>query len=451
MPGDMALGQSGTRSSHGDPAAHARLEQVAGAYKALTSYADEGQVIVATTLGGKTHREVQPLRVTFIRPGQLDLNAGAVRLISNGKTLTTVVSPLKSYMSVPAPETIGIDTFREGPAGTLLFGGPAGSPLFVLLNLLLGTSPDVMLDQMGGTLRAAPAGDVRPGADKPDPNRSDGDVIIVDLLEGPDLLLRVDPATKLLSAIEMKIEPTRPAKGAPAGRTPSIEHFGWTAGVVSMRVAADRPFAFVPPEGFTRIEDLKGPAPGARLTFEEKRGKPAPDFTLTVLDGPGKTVTLSRADRAGKVVVIDFWATWSGPCLTELPEIQKVVEHYSGTKNDVLIVALSQDTEPRGISEVRALVEKTLADRKINLTAGTIGRIGLDPSNSVGQAFDIAGIPLQVILDGTGIVQSVHVGYHSDIAAILTAEIDALLAGKSLAGGKDQGANEPKKQARENQ
>ena len=39
-------------------------------------------------------------------------------------------------------------------------------------------------------------------------------------------------------------------------------------------------------------------------------GKPAPEFTLTVLDGPGKTRTITKAELAGKVVVIDFWATW---------------------------------------------------------------------------------------------------------------------------------------------
>ena len=74
---------------------------------------------------------------------------------------------LKKYMTAPAPETIGIDTFREGPTGAILFGGqtaaPTSAPMFVLLNLLTGTNPDVMLDQMGGTLHARR----RPAAARP--------------------------------------------------------------------------------------------------------------------------------------------------------------------------------------------------------------------------------------------------------------------------------------------
>ena len=49
-------------------------------------------------------------------------------------------------------------------------------------------------------------------------------------MEGPDLLLRVDPSTKLLAAIELKIDPAQLAKSTPPGQTLSIEQFGWTAG-----------------------------------------------------------------------------------------------------------------------------------------------------------------------------------------------------------------------------
>ncbi len=187
--------------------------------------------------------------------------------------------------------------------------------------------------------------------------------------------------------------------------------------------------------------------------MQEKLGKLAPDFTLTLLDGEGKTRTITRAELAGKVVVIDFWATWCGPCLMELPEIQKLVEQYKGAKKEVLIVALSQDSEPQEISEVRKLVEKTLAGKKIDLTRVPVGRIGLDPSNSVGKAFEVEGYPTLVILDGKGIVQSAHVGYNPDAAEplhkTLATEIDALLEGKSLVSEKGKTEKEPKKEGQE--
>jgi thiol-disulfide isomerase/thioredoxin len=430
-----------------DPAARAVLEQVARAYRDLSSYSDQGQLVIAMTLGGKAHKQVRPMKLTFVRPNQLDLDAGAVRLISDGKTLTTVEEPWKKYVTTPAPATLGLDTLREGPAGAVLFGGPTAAPMYVLLSLLCGANPDVLVDQMGGTIQPAPgtAPAAKPG----------GSALVIDLVDGPDLLLRIDPATKLLSAIELKIDPAQLARSAPPGQTLTIEQFGWTAGVLSTQVAKDRSFAFEAPQGFSQVESLKDqPGGGAapRHAVEEKLGKPAPDFSLTLLDGPEKTRTVTKAELAGKVVLIDFWATWCGPCLMELPEIQKLIEHYAGTKKDVLIVALSQDSRPDELSEVRKLVEKTLRDKSITLTGNPVGRIGLDPSNSVGTAFDVEGYPTLVILDAKGIVQSAHVGYNPDPAEplhkSLAKEIDALLEGKSLVPVEDPAKKASKPDAR---
>ena len=100
----------------------------------------------------------------------------------------------------------------------------------------------------------------------------------------------------------------------------------------------------------------------------------------------------------------------------------------------MLIVALSQDMLPEELPALRQLVEKTLADKGIDLTSGHAGRIGLDPSNAVGRAFNIEGFPSLVILDRKGIVRSAYVGYHSDttlpLHQSLAKEIDAILAGK---------------------
>src|SRR5580658_10390920 len=83
-PGDAASARGQEAVTSGPHGARALLGQVADAYKALTSYSDEGQFTVAMTLGGKSHREAQPLRLTFRRPNQIDLDTGSVRLISDG-------------------------------------------------------------------------------------------------------------------------------------------------------------------------------------------------------------------------------------------------------------------------------------------------------------------------------------------------------------------------------
>ena len=86
------------------------------------------------------------------------------------------------------------------------------------------------------------------------------------------------------------------------------------------------------------------------------------------------------------------------------------------SKKDVVVVALSQDEEPSELAAVRKLVEKTLAEAKINLTGNPVGQIGLDPSKSVGSAFAVEGYPTLVILDGKGTIQSVHLGFDREAA-----------------------------------
>lgn len=415
-----------------DPKARALFDEVAKAYKALSSYSDQGEFVVAMTASGKSDKQVVPIKVTLVRPNKFEIDTNVVRLVSDGKTLTTSVIPLKRYMAVPAPEKVDIETFREGPIGASLFGGPSGVPMFVLINLLTSPDPASAIAQIGGALRLVGGSDPKT-AGAPAGNSA----LLIEIGKGaPAILLTIDPATKLLSNIDLQI----PAETLKAQNV-SIEKLGWAAGAVSTAVANDRSFAFDAPKGFAKVDTLLE-GRGEAQAKNSKLGKPAPDFTLTLLDGPGKTKTITRAELAGKVVVIDFWATWCGPCLNELPEIQKLIESYANTQKDVVIVALSQDDEPSEITQLRKLVEKTLADKKINLTPNPVGRIGLDPSKSVGTAFELEGYPTLVILDGKGIVQSVHVGFNPQAAEplnkTLAREINTLLEGKSLTGSKDQ-------------
>ena len=113
----------------------------ARAYKALPSYSDQGQFALKLSVDDKVQKQSMPLSLTFARPNRLDLKTEPVRVVSDGKTITTSVAPLKKFMAAPAPEAITPDTFREGPVGAVLFGGSAGPPMHILVSMLVADDP----------------------------------------------------------------------------------------------------------------------------------------------------------------------------------------------------------------------------------------------------------------------------------------------------------------------
>jgi thiol-disulfide isomerase/thioredoxin len=426
-----------------DPKAKALLEEVAKAYKALEAYSDHGEFVLAATVDGKSEKVSSPMKISIVRPNKLRLEAGDVEAVSDGTTLTTAVVPFKKYAAAPAPRTLAYETFRQGPLGSILFGGPSAPAMHILLNLLVGDDAVKAVTGLGGKLVLDPDGKVDDVSCK---------AVRLDQAQGADIRLLIDPGTKLLKAIDLVFDAKELADKGLAQKI-SIERFGWSAGAVATSNLPEATFAYTPPQGFAKVDSLAQAEQAERYPVEQLVGKPAPNFTLTVLDGPGKTKTLAKADLAGKVVMIDFWATWCGPCLMELPQVQKLIEACAKDKKEVLIVALSQDDEPRDLAEVRKLVEKTLDGKQIKLTGTAVGLVGLDPSHSVGDAFQVSAYPTVVLLDAQGVVQAAHVGIPGGdvdgVARTLGQSIDTLLSGKPLVAKPDEAApRDPEKAAK---
>jgi thiol-disulfide isomerase/thioredoxin len=416
-----------------DPDAHRLLDEVAKAYRALDAYADRGELVIAMTIDGREEKQSIPMHVALARPNRLSVELGHVRVVCDGKTITTAVGPFKKYTAAPAPKTITLETFREGPGGAMLFGGPADPAVLVLTTLLAGDdAAKVLPEELGGTLKAAPDRDVAGAKHR---------TLRIDRQEGPDVLMVVNPDSKLLSGIELVVDPAELAKSTAEGQSIKVERFGWSPGAVSTEPPKPATFTYEPPKGFTKVESFAKAVGDAGQAESKHRvndlvGKPAPEFTLSVLDAGGKFRHVSRADLAGKVVVLDFWATWCGPCLAELPEVQKLVELYSKSKKDVVIIAVSEDDRPSEIGAVRKLVESTLERKHLALEGQSAGKVALDPSQTVGESFQVESLPTVVILDPKGVVQSAHIGFSPDVLETLAKEIDTLLGGGSLVKGK---------------
>jgi peroxiredoxin len=161
------------------------------------------------------------------------------------------------------------------------------------------------------------------------------------------------------------------------------------------------------------VSATRNAAPTAQADIEATTlihaGDVAPDFTVEMLDG--SRITLS--DLRGKVVLVNFWATWCPPCRQEMSHLQKdVIDRFAG--KDVMVLPISRGEE-------RKTVENFI--QKMGYTFP----IGLDGDQSIYKKYASNYIPRSVVVGKDGKVVYVGVGYDQDIAkAIDNAIVNAL-------------------------
>jgi cytochrome c-type biogenesis protein CcmF len=146
----------------------------------------------------------------------------------------------------------------------------------------------------------------------------------------------------------------------------------------------------------------------ARLGGRPLVGQVAPDFTLDLLDG--SVVTLS--DLHGRVVVVNFWATWCPPCEDELPDLQAVWEEYQA--EGVVVIGIAFQEEEATVLQMAS-------------QTGITFPLGLEAGDSISAAYGITAVPETFVVDREGRVAYIHIG--SVTAEGLRSELDSLLAG----------------------
>jgi peroxiredoxin len=147
---------------------------------------------------------------------------------------------------------------------------------------------------------------------------------------------------------------------------------------------------------------------GCKSHAEPAKVYKAPDFELTDLNG--KKVSLSGLK--GKVVFLDFWATWCPPCVMSVPEVEKVFEEYSGKNVVVLSVSLDSSEAP---------VRTFMATHKM------MNRVAMAGNSGVDSKYNIEGIPAYFIVDQQGNIAKAWGGYNPVMPAMWRKEIDRLL------------------------
>ena len=153
--------------------------------------------------------------------------------------------------------------------------------------------------------------------------------------------------------------------------------------------------------------------PGANMSPRAWIGKPARDFQGMDLKGEA----LSLTDLRGQVVLLDFWATWCGPCLVEMPNVKKTYEKYKDQKFQIIGISLDRSEKP-----LEAYIEKE-----------ELGWLHYwDKSRKVSTLYKVRGIPSTFLIDGEGIIRKTNLRGHAleHAVADLVKENLARAAGK---------------------
>jgi thiol-disulfide isomerase/thioredoxin len=124
-------------------------------------------------------------------------------------------------------------------------------------------------------------------------------------------------------------------------------------------------------------------------------GDPAPACSASLLDG-GRTVSL--ADYRGKVVYLDFWASWCGPCRESFPFMNELQRELAGKGLQILAVGVDKTPE-----DARRFLARYPAQFSV----------ALDTAGACPAAFQLQGMPSSYIIDKGGAVRAVHAGFRS--------------------------------------
>jgi peroxiredoxin len=134
----------------------------------------------------------------------------------------------------------------------------------------------------------------------------------------------------------------------------------------------------------------------------------APDFTLPAVGG----ANLRLQEQRGRVVLVNFWATWCGPCRVEMPHLNRLYEKYRAA--GFVLLGVNIDDEPRKAADLAA---------KLGLRFPVL----LDSEKKVSRLYDLSAMPSTVLIDRDGRVRYIHRGYRDGYEDIYEKQIRELL------------------------
>jgi thiol-disulfide isomerase/thioredoxin len=354
--------------------ARALLKQVAARYQTADSYLFEGQVNMWLEVGGREMTLEIPFLLAAMKPARMRtemLSSGvSVVAVCDGQHIYNYLPRLNQYTrhDASAISTIGD---QIGLAHALANGTPLERPISLATDLRMARMLDPQTLTVDGRRVRCVVVEAHYG---PVPGNH--------LAISPDRLW-IDPERKLVVRDSLQLFAL-----APSGDTVTTRQVSTFTRSVLNEALPESLFTFRPPPGSELVEQ-----PHEQVS--PLVGKPAQDFSIGDLDGRMR----SLAEHKGKVVLLDFWATWCGPCRREMPNIAKL--HRELESKGLAVVAVNVAEKP---SVVSAFLTKN----------GYKLPIWLDLDGKVAGQYGAAGLPTLVVIDRKGSVAAHLIGLRSE-------------------------------------
>jgi thiol-disulfide isomerase/thioredoxin len=354
----------------------AELREVGRAYRSFASYDMSGTLTIEVEAEGQPRQSVvAPFRMAAVRPGRVfehvDHAQIGVLTVSDGAT-TWIYSPARrQYLQQtgPGPDAADSATASRGSLAASLLSNYRG----ILDGVTAARELPAETLRFAGLDRAVRVLEVTYA----------GAGVAEEMVK--TFWLDRETGRVLRHRIENAVWGGEGAERRRVGRR--VETVGYDRLEFGGRVP-DSLFAFTPPPGSSEME-----RPGAGRP--SLAGRPAIDFTLKDLAGKEHRLGSHR----GQVVMLDFWATWCGPCRIQMPLVEKLGREYAD--RGLVVYAVNQG-EP---------AEKARAYLKKNSYTTTAL---LDPKSEVGGRYGVTGIPTLVVIDRQGTIAAHFVGVRGE-------------------------------------
>lgn len=374
-----------------------RLDELAARYRDAKTYQDAGELRFLVDGAPEEEFRSLPFSVAMQQPNRVRIHALDTTTVADGERLTSVVQSLPGQVLVrDCPEPVTLEAIS---ADEMLRDAMRGQLQVELPQLQLLANPDGLATL---TRESTPT------------QLSDSEFLGSKCwriaLDGPAgrAIMWIDQSSGLMAKYEFPLEEIR--KRFPLAKL-WAEFRGAKTGDSIDPVA----FQMELPQDVKLVSRLIMPPPNEPHPM---LGKSVDSYTFVSLDG----TALGDQSLAGKVVVLDMWATWCGWCFEGLPLLNKVYGQYEDN-DQIKFLAVSKDDS----TVTNAAVHE--AFQKHNLTLP----IARDHEQVTDRVFQVEGLPTTIVIGRDGTVQDYKIGYDPNVAETLPAKLEKLLAGENLA------------------